>query len=63
MVAFFRAYPILPQAAALLESDYELTHVLPSELASSLPSIEAIEAELSRELDEERSQRSAGDEP
>ena len=43
-------------------ADYELTRALPSELASSLPSIEAIEAELSRELDEERSQRSEGDE-
>jgi predicted nuclease of restriction endonuclease-like (RecB) superfamily len=44
-------------------ADYELTRALPSELASSLPTIEAIEAELSRELDEERSQRSEGDEP
>ena len=34
-------------------ADYELTRALPSELASSLPSIEAIEAELSRELGSE----------
>ncbi len=33
-------------------ADYELTRALPAELASSLPSIEAIEAELSRELGE-----------
>ena len=32
-------------------ADYELTRALPKELASSLPSIEAIEAELSRDLD------------
>ena len=31
-------------------ADYELTRALPQELASSLPSIEAIEAELSRDL-------------
>ena len=33
-------------------ADYELTRALPSELASSLPSIESIEAELSRELED-----------
>ncbi len=33
-------------------ADYELTRALPSELASSLPSIEAIEEELSKELEE-----------
>jgi predicted nuclease of restriction endonuclease-like (RecB) superfamily len=33
-------------------ADYELTRALPPELASSLPSIEAIEAELSRSLEE-----------
>jgi predicted nuclease of restriction endonuclease-like (RecB) superfamily len=32
-------------------ADYELTRALPKELASSLPSIEAIEAELSSNLD------------
>lgn len=32
-------------------ADYEFTRALPRELASSLPSIEAIEAELSRDLD------------
>ena len=32
-------------------ADYELTRALPKELASSLPSIEAIEAELSRDLE------------
>lgn len=32
-------------------ADYELTRALPRELASSLPSIEAIEAELTRDLD------------
>jgi hypothetical protein len=31
-------------------ADYELTRALPKELASSLPSIEAIEAELSGDL-------------
>ena len=31
-------------------ADYELTHALPAELASSLPSIETIEAELSVDL-------------
>ena len=35
-------------------ADYELTRALPNELASSLPSIETIEAELSRDLAEER---------
>jgi predicted nuclease of restriction endonuclease-like (RecB) superfamily len=35
-------------------ADYELTRALPQELASSLPSIEAIEAELSQELTEEK---------
>lgn len=33
-------------------ADYEFTRTLPAELASSLPSIEAIEAELSRSLEE-----------
>lgn len=33
-------------------ADYEFTRALPAELASSLPSIEAIEAELSRTLNE-----------
>jgi hypothetical protein len=32
-------------------ADYELTRALPKELASSLPSIEQIEAELSRNLE------------
>jgi predicted nuclease of restriction endonuclease-like (RecB) superfamily len=32
-------------------ADYELTRALPKEFASSLPSIEAIEAELSRDLE------------
>jgi len=35
-------------------ADYELTHALPKELASSLPSIEQIEAELQGELDRDR---------
>lgn len=45
-------------------ADYELTRALPSELASSLPTIEAIEAELSRELgsDEASSPAPEGDE-
>ena len=34
-------------------ADYELTRALPKELASSLPSIEAIEAELSQDLEQE----------
>jgi predicted nuclease of restriction endonuclease-like (RecB) superfamily len=34
-------------------ADYELTRALPAELASSLPSIEAIEAELSQDLEKE----------
>jgi predicted nuclease of restriction endonuclease-like (RecB) superfamily len=34
-------------------ADYELTRALPEKLASSLPSIEDIEAELAHELDEE----------
>jgi hypothetical protein len=34
-------------------ADYELTRALPSELASSLPSIETIEAELSVDLETE----------
>lgn len=34
-------------------ADYELTRALPENLASSLPSIEAIEAELSRDLESE----------
>jgi predicted nuclease of restriction endonuclease-like (RecB) superfamily len=34
-------------------ADYELTRALPKELASSLPSIEDIEAELSRDLEKE----------
>lgn len=34
-------------------ADYELTRTLPAELKSSLPSIEAIESELSRELEVE----------
>ena len=34
-------------------ADYELTRALPETLASSLPSIEDIEAELSQDLDEE----------
>jgi predicted nuclease of restriction endonuclease-like (RecB) superfamily len=34
-------------------ADYELTRALPEKLASSLPSIEAIEAELSLDLDKE----------
>lgn len=33
-------------------ADYELTNALPEDLASSLPSIEAIEAELSQDLEE-----------
>lgn len=36
-------------------ADYELTRALPAQLASSLPSIEAIEAELSRDLGSEGS--------
>lgn len=36
-------------------ADYELTRALPEKLASSLPSIEAIEAELSLELVNEAS--------
>jgi hypothetical protein len=36
-------------------ADYELTRALPEKLASSLPSIEAIEAELSLDLDKEAS--------
>ncbi len=36
-------------------ADYELTRALPEKLASSLPSIEAIEAELSQNLAEEES--------
>lgn len=35
-------------------ADYELTRALPAELASSLPSIEEIEAELQNELDKDR---------
>ena len=35
-------------------ADYELTRALPKELASSLPSIEQIEAELQSELDRDR---------
>lgn len=42
-------------------ADYELTRALPSELASSLPSIEAIEAELSRELGSEEDDDDPGD--
>ena len=34
-------------------ADYELTRALPAELASSLPSIEALEAELSTDLEKE----------
>ena len=34
-------------------ADYELTRALPAELASSLPSIETIEAELSADLETE----------
>ena len=34
-------------------ADYELTRALPAELASSLPSIETIEAELSVDLETE----------
>ena len=34
-------------------ADYELTRALPEKLASSLPSIEDIEAELSLELDKQ----------
>jgi hypothetical protein len=34
-------------------ADYELTRSLPEALTSSLPTIEAIEAELSRDLDED----------
>ena len=34
-------------------ADYELTRALPDKLASSLPSIEALEAELSRDLEQE----------
>ena len=34
-------------------ADYELTRALPAELASSLPSIETIEAELSQDLEKE----------
>ncbi len=34
-------------------ADYEFTRALPPELASSLPSIESIEAELSQDLDQE----------
>lgn len=37
-------------------ADYELTRALPESLASSLPSIEAIEAELSRDLGSENEQ-------
>ena len=37
-------------------ADYELTRALPQALASSLPSIEAIEAELSRDLETEENQ-------
>jgi len=36
-------------------ADYELTRALPENLASSLPSIEAIEAELSQDLSEDES--------
>jgi hypothetical protein len=36
-------------------ADYELTRALPEKLASSLPSIEAIEAELSQDLAEDES--------
>ena len=36
-------------------ADYELTRALPEKLASSLPSIEAIEAELSQDLTEDES--------
>jgi predicted nuclease of restriction endonuclease-like (RecB) superfamily len=42
-------------------ADYELTRALPSELASSLPTIEAIEAELSRELGSEEDGDDPGD--
>jgi hypothetical protein len=50
--------PIGPQAVAQLPetgdpigiADYELTRALPAELVSSLPSIEALEAELSGQL-------------
>ena len=34
-------------------ADYELTRALPAALASSLPSIEALEAELSTDLEQE----------
>ncbi len=34
-------------------ADYDFTRALPAELASSLPSIETIEAELSRDLEKE----------
>ena len=37
-------------------ADYEQARALPEKLASSLPSIEAIEAELSHELNEETGQ-------
>lgn len=37
-------------------ADYELTRALPKELASSLPSIEDIEAELSQDLEKEEAQ-------
>jgi len=37
-------------------ADYELTRALPKALASSLPSIEAIEAELSRDLETEKNE-------
>lgn len=41
-------------------ADYELTRALPTELASSLPSIEAIEEELSRELEDESAEGGEG---
>ena len=37
-------------------ADYELTRALPAELASSLPSIETIEAELSQDLEKDNSE-------
>ena len=37
-------------------ADYELTRALPTELASSLPSIEDIESELANDLDKEETE-------
>ena len=44
-------------------SDYELTRALPAELASSLPSIEALEAELSGDLVDDENEEGGGGEP